>query len=243
MQEVAICVLNSVHWYEAVFRTHGLSGAPADGMWTSRGKPPPYYSNAVTLDPSGRVAQLAALQDLEVALGWSWTVKDSFSVLDLTSLGFRPLFDAEWIWRDPPVTPTRGRPDTAWRRVTTAAELERWEAAWRENGSPADPRVFLPELLANRTVALFAAYRRGVLVAGCAANRSAEAVGFSNFFDVGDSDLTLAAAVNEVARFGTGLPVVGYEAGETLVRVRTLGFRPVGPLRVWRSDARDRLPG
>ena len=32
-RESSICVLNSVHWYDAIFRTHGLSGRIADGMW------------------------------------------------------------------------------------------------------------------------------------------------------------------------------------------------------------------
>jgi hypothetical protein len=42
-RESTICVLNSVHWYEAILRTHGLSGRIADGMWTSLERPPPYY--------------------------------------------------------------------------------------------------------------------------------------------------------------------------------------------------------
>ena len=232
-KEPAICVMNSLHWYEAIFRAHRLACAIADGMWTSRDRPPPYYSNAVTLSPSEVEAQMATLQDLGSALGRRWSVKDSFSVLDLSRLGFRPLFDAEWIWLDASA-PVLARSDLVWRRVTTPAELERWEDVWRENGSPAGSRVFLPELLANETIALFAAYDRDALVAGCAANRSADAVGFSNFFVAdGDEDLATASAVSEVARFGAGLPVVGYEAGERLASVGRLGFRTVGPLRVW----------
>ena len=83
---------------------------------------------------------------------------------------------------------------------------------------------------------MFAAYRGDEIVAGCAANRSAGAVGFSNFFVVdGDEEVVTAAAIDMVARFGRGLPVVGYERGESLARMRRLGFRAVGPLRVWVS--------
>jgi hypothetical protein len=225
-----------VHWYEAIFRVHGLASEIANGMWTSRGTAPPYYSNAVTLAASGKAAQMATLQELGTAIARPWSVKDSFSILDLTPLGFRPLFDAEWIWR-PPLASSAGpgRPDVKWRRVQTPAELERWEGAWNENGSPADSRVFLPALLANEAIALFGAYRGQAVAAGCAANRSSQAVGFSNFFSSTDDDSLLAGAVSEVHRFAPTLPVVGYERGEALARVKRLGFRTVGPLRVWIS--------
>ena len=232
--ERIVCAANSVQWYQAIFGSHGLSGTIADGMWTSRDKPPPYYSNAVTVAQSAVAAQTAMIADLGGALRSSWSVKDSFSVLELSSLGFEPLFEAEWIWCDSADAPPPVRSDLVWRRVAAVAELERWEEAWRENGSPATSRVFVPDLLADPTVALFSAERRGTVVAGCAANRSADAVGFSNLFIAGgDDDRTTAEAVSEVARFGAGLPIVGYERGERLARVRSLGFRAVGPLRVW----------
>ena len=34
-----------------------------------------------------------------------FSVKDSFAVLELAPLGLRPLFGAEWIWRDPSLGP------------------------------------------------------------------------------------------------------------------------------------------
>ena len=233
-RESSIWVLNSVHWYEAIFRTHGLSGAIADGLWTSYDRPPPYYSNAVTLTPSATAAQVATLRGLVSVLDPPWSVKDSFSALDLSPLGFRPLFDADWIWTDDRAVATPDRGAAIWRPVTTPTALERWEAAWRANGSPTDRRVFLPKLLRDGTIAIFAAYQGDAIVAGCAANRSAEAVGFSNFFVADeDEDAATASAINAVARFGGGLPVVGYETGESLARMRRLGFRAVGPLRVW----------
>lgn len=59
-QEQTLRAANSRHWYEAVFRTHRLATAIADGMWPCRGVPPPYHSNAVTLAPTGLPAQFAA---------------------------------------------------------------------------------------------------------------------------------------------------------------------------------------
>ena len=233
-QESAICAANNVQWYQAIFASHGLNGAIADGMWTSHDRPPPYYSNAVTLASSPVAAQTATIRDLGGTLGSHWSVKDGFSVLELSSLAFQPLFEANWIWCDAANAPLPVGSDIVWRRVTTVAELERWEGAWRENGSPATSRVFVPDLLADPAVALFSGERQGAIVAGCAANLSVEAVGFSNLFIAGgDDDRTTAEAVSEVARFGAGVPIVGYERGERLARVGRLGFRTVGKLRVW----------
>jgi len=232
--QAEICVRNSLHWYEAIFRTHRLTGAIVDGLWFSSDDAPPYYSNAVTLDPSRVASQRAALRDLRSELHAPWSVKDSYAALDLAALGFEPLFDAEWVWRDPSPVPKADPGDVSWRQVTTSLDLDEWEKAWRDNGSPTDRRVFVPELLADPAVALFAAYRGDTLVGGCAANSSAEAVGMSNLFSA-DRDMEPIAigGLTAVSRFAPGVPIVGYEAGDALERAKRLGFRAVGPLRVW----------
>jgi hypothetical protein len=121
--------------------------------------------------------------------------------------------------------------------VTTIAQLEQRETAWRKNGSPTDNPVFVPNLLSDPTIALFGGYRGDAVVAGCVGNRSASSIGFSNFFvDDGEDPLVVASAIAEVARFGPGLPIVGYLVDEALARVTRLGFRSVGPLRVWMTS-------
>jgi len=232
--ESMICASNNVDWYEAIFRSHGLTATMTDGMWISRDTPLPYYSNAVTLAPHGHAAQVDQLRELKSVLRTRWAVKDSFAALDLSPLGFRPLFDAEWIWCDASDAPAPGPDGIAWRPVTTTRQLEGWEGAWRTNGSPTETAVFVPNLLTNPAIALFEGYRGDAVVAGCAGNRSAGAVGFSNFFlDDSEEPFAVAGAIAEVARFGAGLPIVGYLAGDALARVTTLGFRSVGPLRIW----------
>jgi hypothetical protein len=223
-----------------MFRSHGLSGSVSDGLWTCRGRAPPFHSNAVTLEPEGAAAQAEAIGALRASIGRPFSVKDSFARLDLAPLGFRPLFDAEWVLREPADPPAPASPSGAeWRRAGTTAGLEAWEAAWRENGSPAGSRVFPPSLLGDPELALLAAFREDRIVAGCAAHRSAEAVGWSNYFASGDGAGALRTeAVGEAARFGPGLPVVGYERGEDLAPLLDLGFRPVGPLRVWEGVGR-----
>ena len=134
------CVSNNLGWYEAVLRTHGVSGAITRGVWTCRQQVPPYYSNAITVDSSDAAVQTEVLRDLATDLVRPFSVKDSFAVLELAPLGPRPLFDAEWIWRDPSSSPPEDeRRDVEWRRVATNEELDHWEAAWRTTARQPTP--------------------------------------------------------------------------------------------------------
>jgi hypothetical protein len=229
---------NSVDWYESMFRAHGLAGEVADGMWTCRGVAPPYYSNAVTLSPTPADAQTETLRVLASALRGTFTVKDSFAALDLAPLGMRPLFDAEWIRRDPSAPPPPSTVvDARWVCATSAPELARWETAWRNHGSPTTSPVFVPTLLSDAAVAVFAALRGDAVVGGFVANRSEDVVGLTNFFaGAADADALAASAIGEIARFAPGAQIVGYERGAELDRAKANGFSAVGPLRVWRRD-------
>jgi len=229
------CVSNNVDWYRSVARAHGLEGAIEHGVWTCRSSMPPYHSNAVTVSPSGMEAQVSHVRDLVEAVGHPFTVKDSHAHLDLAPLGFRSLFDAEWIRLEhDALTHAGGLPATGWRRLTTPEELVRFEDGWRAHGSPATTRVFLPALLADESVAFLTVEREGAILAGVVANRSPHVVGLSNFFAAGpEVDAQLAGAVAAVRRSSPGAAVVGYESGESLARARRAGFRAVGALRIW----------
>jgi hypothetical protein len=68
-----------------------------DALWVNRRHAPPYYSNAVTLNPDDTGAQLAGIRALlDAGLSDTWSVKDSFCTLDLSGLGFGVLFQAQW---------------------------------------------------------------------------------------------------------------------------------------------------
>jgi len=229
------CVLNNVDLYRSVARAHGIEGAIEHGVWTCRASMPPYYSNAVTVSPSRIDAQIAHVRNLVDTVGHAFTVKDSHSLLDLAPLGFRVLFDAEWIRLEGAVaTPAVNGAAAGWRRLTTPEELERFEDAWRAHGSPATTRVFVPALLADESVAFLAAEREGEIAAGVVANRSTHVVGLSNFFAAGlDVDAAFAGAVAAVRRSSPDMAVVGYESGESLTRARHEGFQARGKLRIW----------
>lgn len=227
------CLRNNLAWYRSVLAPHGLTGSVGDGLWTCDRPVPTYYSNAITLAPGGIDAQYRGIEALARALTRPFSVKDSFAALDLASLGFRNLFGADWIWRDPaPLSADRDAGD--WRPVAGVSALEAWEAAWRANGSPADTRVFLPAVLDDPSVCLFALKAGGRVVAGCAANLSDDVVGISNIFgtDLAPGD-AFATAINAVAGWAAERPIVGYESGESLAAAHAAGFRSVGPLRIW----------
>jgi hypothetical protein len=201
---------------------------------------PPYYSNAVAFSPDDVAAQLRSIKALAVKLKRRFSVNDCFARLPLETVGFRTLFDAQWIWRAPDAA-SNSSVRSPWLHVTNARDLVDWEMAWRRFGSPTEEPVFLASLLENPLVAVFVAHANDKIIGVCAANRSEHAVGLSNFFtehqDNGD-DL-LASAVQQVNLFAPGLPVVGYEHGEPLETAQRVGFRPVGPLRIWLHDRVD----
>jgi hypothetical protein len=45
--EPIICASNNVDWYQAIFRSHGLTGSISDGIWIDLARPSP----AVLLEP------------------------------------------------------------------------------------------------------------------------------------------------------------------------------------------------
>ena len=233
---VADAARNNAAWCDAVCSAHGAAGELSDSHWLCRAAVPPYHPNLVTLAPASAPA-LAAVRELARARpAASWAAKDSFAALALAPLGFRLLFDAEWIARSP-ITHSAGQRSRArWLRVETESALSAWEAAWGE--SRGRSRIFLPALLRRSGVAFLAALDgSGAIAAGVVANRTANAVGLSNAFARGEQAASLRAACVEAASDAfPGLPLVGYEAGPALAASRALGFASLGPLRIWTRE-------
>jgi len=221
---------NNAEWHDAVYSANGRRGQFVEGIWRSHDPAPRFFSNAVTTAPGPAPAHSAAIDGLTAARTNGFAVKDSFANLDLTSRGFRVLFTATWIWRDaPPAADIFG-----WQRISDAAGLAEWETALQGGAPAAGDSAFPPAILANPALAFFALRRNGRIVSGAAANRSAECVGISNVFGAAEAtDPTMAAAAALAAAFAPGRPLAGYESGAELDRAIRLGFRAVGPLRVW----------
>lgn len=246
---------NNATWCDTLCRALGADTAWTDGLWLNRSPAPPYYSNAVTTDAHATDAQLRRLRRmLDTHLPRPWSVKDGFHVLELAPEGFHVLFAAEWIHLPAEAAiPATGRAadrdaaaeDVEWSAVTDVPELVAWEAAWRganpDAMSSGLPELFRPALLSDPDVRLFAGRLEERIVAVVAANRSDDGTGpvagVSNIVLGGPTPEALrASAVTAVREAFPGLPLVGYEWGDDLAAMLALGFRAIGPLRVWVTD-------
>ena len=220
LERTALAARNNAELCDAVSRSWGRRCRFEAEFWINPGESPPFYPNVVTLAPTRRLPP-----EIAQAEG-AFAVKDSFAQLDLAPLGFAPLFEANWIWRDSQqVAKSDG---TTWRIIRDAGSLLRWEAAWRGDEPVLD--LFRPALLDARDHAFIAIEVDAQIVAGCVASRSAAVVGLSNLFGPDSLGAACVAAVQDCA---PGLPVVGYDAGAALAHMKSLGFQELGALRVW----------
>ena len=232
-------VRNNALWCDAVCRSHDRPGTFQEALWINRHGTPRFYPDAVTLaDERAASAQLQAISDLiETSRDRAWAVKDSFASLDLTALGFVPLFDAEWIALSGDVPGAAGVPaGHRWCDVACEADLADWEKAWRGDEAANEPwaRTFLPRLLDEADVRFVSVRREDRIVGGGILNRGAGVVGLSNCFalDGAPEDIWSVLVVRARLAF-PGATLVGYESGADLETARRIGFETVGALRIW----------
>ena len=232
-EKVRLCAGNNADLCQAIFKAHGLSDQRSDFFWSSDEQAPPYYPNAATLDAGAVEAQLAEIARLTSVLTDSFSVKDGFCQLDLQPLGLLKLFEACWIWMDldRPIAPPVG-----WQRIEHASDLEAWELAWADGGSPSNARIFPAAILNDNAVAILGRRTADGFSAGCIANRSEQVIGLSNVFAT-DGDLKYCHAAAAAANaFAGGRALVGYDRDLPLDEALACGFQAVGKLRIWLRD-------
>ena len=88
---------NNAEWCHTFSRTHGTTGCFRAAYWSSPARTPPYYPDAITLRPEVTIRELLS----NVERGEGCSVKDSFACLELGTVGFQPLFRADWLVREP----------------------------------------------------------------------------------------------------------------------------------------------
>jgi hypothetical protein len=232
---VRYAALNNAEWCDCVCAAHGVPGRFLDGMWVNPNRVPQYYPNAVTLEPSNHTGDIIAIiADAVGSKQAAWSVKDSFRDLDFSATGLVELFDAEWIVA-PDVPRAEGLDDVQWSTLGTPADLSDWEAAWSDGGPM---EIFKPSLLSNREIRFIAGRCDGKIVAGAVASRSRAVAGMSNVFTPPvDAPYYWSACVAAVRAAFPGLLVVDYERGKNLALAKEVGFRSIGPLRVWTTPA------
>jgi hypothetical protein len=146
-----------------------------------------------------------------------------------------PLFQAQWIFRQAPMTDLsrQGTADLQWKRIVSEKALLRWEEAWSQTALSVN-RLFFPELLHNVDICILAAYKKDQIVAGAIANRTMEVVGLSNIFTPElEPEWYWEGLLDMIAVCYPALPIAGYEQDENLQTALQVGFTPLGPLRVW----------
>jgi len=226
---VRIAARNNAEWCDIVCRAHGVPGRFDADAWVDPQRTPPYYPDAVTLDPAAVGKRVLARIDTITPGAY---VKDSFANLDLAPFGFEILHEAEWIRRRP--GPAPGTDDTAvrWIPLEGEPELAAWETAW--DAQDADLGLFVPALLREPSVQFLCGSVDGSIVAGAIVNRTGDVVGVSNLFTtIGDLYDAWSGCLSYLEAAHPGWAVVGYEAGEALAAARRQGFGSVGALRIW----------
>ena len=239
-EKLRAAVYNNAVWCDTICRSHNVPGVFHEMFWVNWQQTPLYYPNLVTLSPTARLDPhqnaLAAL--LTAKRDHSVSIKDSFAVLDLTSFGFYPLFQAQWLFRPASAGLAHHQvtTDLLWRRIGSEKELLRWEEAWSQTALSGN-RLFLPTLLDDANICVVAAYRGDQIIAGAIANRTGEVVGLSNVFTPEQEAARYwEGLLDVIAACYPALPIVGYEQDEPLASALHVGFTPLGPLRVWMKE-------
>ena len=237
LKKLQLAAYNNAFWCDTVCQSHNVPGEFHETFWINQHQTPIYYPNLITLSPTANITPnedaLTAL--LTARNDYTVSVKDSFAVLDLTSFGFRQLFQSQWIFRQVQDDVSRQRPvvDFQWKRIVSEKELLRWEETWSQTALSHN-RLFLPALLHDADISILAAYKENQIVAGAITNRTSEVVGLSNIFTPAqEAEGYWEGLLDMIAASHPGLHVVGYEQDESLTLALRVGFKPIGPLRVW----------
>ncbi|MBB3309256.1 hypothetical protein FHT78_000985 [Rhizobium sp. BK196] len=227
-------ISNNAFWCDAVCKALGSPGEFTATLWFHRRGTPPFYPDAVTLTEADG-EQTETIETLIISEKRDWAIKDSYAALDLAPLGFKLLFEAEWIgMRTPVSTPS----PITWQRMESAADLAQWEVEWSKANGPVTQKIFTEPLLHDPEIAFLLGFEHGKAVGGGILNHHAGVVGHSNLFAEARHDETIRRGlIARAAELYPGEPLVGYERGDDLDEALHAGFELLGPLRVWLKEA------
>ncbi|GHO85517.1 hypothetical protein [Dictyobacter formicarum] len=234
-----LAVNNNAIWCDIVCRSHNVPGDFYEDFWITKQQAPTYYPNLVTLSPATNLNldldPLAAF--LTEKKDYAISVKDSFADLDLVPFGFRLLFEAQWILRPASAAiPRQGPATLQWKKIVEENDLLCWEETWSQT-ELSHNHIFLAPLLHDTDVCIVAAYNDDQIVAGAIGNRTTGVVGISNIFTPEQgAEKYWEGLLNMIAICYPGLPIVGYEQGDSLALATRVGFTTLGPLRIWLKE-------
>jgi hypothetical protein len=235
VKKTASCLLSAaiednIAWCSAVCAAHASEARNTEATWVNLAPSPLYYPNIITRQPSAQ-AEVARLVD-EVrrnGMRGSWGIKDSFHDLDLTPLGFSPAIEAQW-FAGTHAMRSRQR-EHSWEVVRRPEDLLLWERAW---GGGDEHRLFKDGLLGERRIRFWKLGHQEEIFAGCITFSSGKSTGLSNWFSKRTESIFELGVMQAVAETIDAKPVVCWAAEDERL---PSGFQPLGPLRIWISEA------
>ena len=237
----SVAARNNATWCDSVCCSTGGTTTTQSGLWWNVKPSPPYYPNLITVSPNVDLTQLMDLLHELSRDGAVIGIKDSFNTLDLTLSGFSVLFGASWIWRDP----VRSQRNTSqrelrWAKIDSSSSLERWEQEWhpdRESGVLTQS-IYGRSLLCSPEIGFVAAYAGSDLVGGAALTETEGTIGVTCTFFRGINPQNMRQElIAYIAETYPACPIIGYASGDELEAMKELGFKEIGPLRVWLGSA------
>lgn len=228
-------IRNNNDLYKEIFESQNIESSLTDSIWYCLDKTPPLYSNLVTISKEWKPDDIFKNIDRKYEDGkWDeWSVKDSFSLLDLAEYGFAKLFDAQWIYLEAAKFMQESESkNLRYEIVENENDLAEWKIAW-DSDEKLGERIFSPQLLNNPKVYFVAGYEEKQIASGCFVNRTNDVLGISNFFSPGNDSGYWSGMISFIFNSIDRADIVGYERQEMVNKLRLLGFEPVGNLTVW----------
>jgi hypothetical protein len=209
----------------------GLRSERRGSVWRAVDPPPFIYWRAITLGPR------ASAEDV---LGVDGTVCDSWSLLELDSLGFERGADEAWCVRPSgPLADEPAPPELEIVEVSTEAEVAEFELTGARAFTTEDATVeatFHPAtILRDRRMRMMTGRVDGDPVAVAMSFRDESAVGIYGVGTIASSRGRGYASTLTRALVDPGAPAILSCAAAVAHMYRRLGFERVGELRQWTS--------
>jgi hypothetical protein len=231
---IALCAAAAADWHSAWLKALGLRSEQDGWAWRALERPPAIYFAAITL---------RADTTEDRVLGSLGAVCDNWQSLSLEAHGFRVWRTEPWFLRPAGALPPAAPSDLELVRVSTAEEVEEFEAVSvrgfeDEDATIAPGAIHPPSILADPRMVMFTGRADGRAVGAAMGYRSDEAVGVFGVTVVASArERGYGTALTRAAMLpGSGLPAVLAPSPEGESLYRRLGFSPVGELSIWNRE-------
>jgi hypothetical protein len=217
-------IRNNVNWCKKVSELHGGIHLTKGNVWGLTTQAPKFYPDLITTDQTVTTQEVVEFIGNREIL----SIKDSFSNIDMSFLGYKILFEAEWICHEAVSVLVSNSND--WKTIQTEEEVVNWTTACGLEG------IITADLLRDSEVVIFG---KGDLneEKGFIVNQAAKVIGVSNVFSQNPKSHEHWSEIPQIAStIFPRLPLVGYEHGEDLKAALQIGWKSMGPLRVWIKD-------